>query len=129
MNNQLNIIGYVGQNPRIVSFPDTGNKVVKFSIGVREFSNKEESTLWFDVDAWNGLGERIMQTVKKGREVMLTGRLAISVFTKEEGGVKTEIHKPVLKLSGFHLCGPKPEDDAASAESAEQPKAKSRKSA
>lgn len=128
MNNQLNIIGYVGQDPRTVSFPDTGNKVVKFSIGVREFSNKEESTLWFDVDAWNGLGERIMQTVKKGREVMLTGRLAISVFTREENGVKTEVHKPVLKLSGFHLCGPKP-DDSASAESTEQPKAKSRKNA
>lgn len=129
MNNQLSIIGYVGQNPRIVSFPDTGNKVVKFSIGVREFSNKEETTLWFDVDAWNGLGERIMQTVKKGREVMLTGRLAISVFTKEENGVKTEVHKPVLKLSGFHLCGAKPKDEEESAASTEQPKAKARKSA
>jgi hypothetical protein len=41
MNNQLNIIGYVGQNPRIVTFPDTGNKVVKFSIGVREFSSSD----------------------------------------------------------------------------------------
>lgn len=120
MNNQLNVIGYVGQNPRIVSFPDTSNKVVKFSIAIREFSNKEESTLWIDVDAWNGVGDRIMQTVKKGREVMLTGRLAISVFTKEVNGVKTEVHKPVLKLSSFHLCGPKPADDTVVEETAEQ---------
>ncbi|MBY0550720.1 MAG: single-stranded DNA-binding protein [Candidatus Obscuribacterales bacterium] len=118
MNNQLNIIGYVGQAPRVVSFADTGNKVVKFSIAVREFSNKEESTLWIDVDAWNGLGESIMKTVKKGREVMLTGRLAISIFTKEVNGVNTEVHKPVLKLSSFHLCGPKPAEDAPDGETA-----------
>ncbi len=129
MNNQLNIIGYVGQDPRTVSFADTGNKVVKFSIGVREFSNQEESTLWIDVDAWNGLGERIMQTVKKGREVMLTGRLAIGVFTKDVNGVKTEVHKPILKLSGFHLCGPKPVEGSTGTETTEQPKAKARKSA
>jgi single-stranded DNA-binding protein len=54
MNNQLTVIGRVGQEPRIVSFADTGNKVVKFSLGVTEFSsNKEdETTLWIDVDAW-----------------------------------------------------------------------------
>lgn len=129
MNNQLNVIGYVGQNPRIVSFPDTGNKVVKFSIAVREFSNKEESTLWIDVDAWNGVGDRIMQTVKKGREVVLTGRLAVSIFTKEVNGVKTEVHKPVLKLSSFHLCGPKPADDTATEETAEQQNGNARISA
>lgn len=114
----MNNIGYVEQAPRVVSFADTGNKVVKFSIAVREFSNKEESTLWIDVEAWNGLGESIMKTVKKGREVMLTGRLAISIFTKEVNGVKTEVHKPVLKLSSFHLCGPKPAEDSSSGETA-----------
>ena len=131
MNNSITIIGHVGQKPKVVSFGDTGNKLVKFSVAVKEFSSNtdEEKTLWLDVDAWNGLGERIMQTVKKGREVMLTGRLAISVFTREENGVKTEVHKPVLKLSGFHLCGAKPKEEEASAESSEQPKAKTRKSA
>ncbi len=109
MNNQLTVVGYVGQAPRIVSFGDTGNKVVKFSIGVKEFSNKEESTLWIDVDAWNGLGQRVTDTITKGREVVVTGRLAINIFTKEVDGKKIEIHKPILKLSSFHLCGPKPD--------------------
>ena len=52
MNNQLTVVGRVGQQPRAVSFGDTGNQVVKFSLGVAEFSSKrdDESTLWIDVD-------------------------------------------------------------------------------
>ena len=108
MNNQLTIVGRVGQAPKAVSFGDTGNKVVKFSLGVTEYRNNEEQTLWIDVDAWNGLGERVLATVTKGREMVLVDRLAINTFTKEQNGTKVEVHKPVLKLSSFHLCGPKP---------------------
>ncbi len=111
MNNQLILVGYVGQQPQSKLFGDTGNRVVKFSIAVKEFSpNKEDSTMWIDVDAWNGLGDRVLQIVTKGREVVVTGRLAINTFTKEVDGVKVEVQKPVLKLSSFHLCGPKPEE-------------------
>jgi single-stranded DNA-binding protein len=54
MNNSITIIGHVGQKPQTVSFGDTGNKVVKFSVAVKEFSSNsdEEKTLWLDVDAW-----------------------------------------------------------------------------
>ncbi len=116
MNNQLTVVGRAGQAPKAVSFGDTGNKVVKFSIAVTEFhANKEETTLWIDVDAWNGLGERILKTVTKGRELVLVGRLAINKFTKEENGTKVEVHKPILKLTSFHLCGSKPEEKSETA--------------
>jgi single stranded DNA-binding protein len=110
MNNQLTIIGRVGQEPRAVNFVGSDNKVVKFSLAVTEFSNKkdEQSTLWIDVDAWNGLGDRVKQTVTKGREVLLMGRLAINSYTKQVDGITVEVHKPILKLTSFHLCGPKP---------------------
>lgn len=132
MNNQFNCIGRVGQAPRSVSFPDTDNKVAKFSIGITEYSSKkdEESTLWIDVDAWNGLGERVMQTITKGREVFLTGRLALNKYTKEENGKTVEVHKPILKLTSFHLCGPKPTSKEEGAEeSADSQNKRSRKSA
>lgn len=127
MNNQLTIIGRVGQDPRAVSFADTGNKVVKFSLGVTEYSSKkeEEKTLWIDVDCWNGLGDRVMQTITKGREVLLVGRLAINTFSKEENGKTVEVHKPILKLTSFHLCGPKP----TTAEKADDASGESKKAA
>ncbi len=116
MNNNITIVGHVGQAPTSVGFGDTGNKVVKFSVAVKEFSNKtdEEKTMWIDVDAWNGLGERVLKTVTKGREVVINGRLAISTYHKEVKGEKVKLTKPVIKLTSFHLCGKKP--DAASDE-------------
>ena len=110
MNNQITVVGHVGQAPNSVSFGDTGNKVVKFSVAVKEFSSNsdEDKTMWIDVDAWNGLGERVLSTITKGREVVVTGRLAISQYNKEINGVVVKMTKPVIKLTSFHLCGSAP---------------------
>ena len=129
MNNSITIVGHVGQAPHTVSFGDTGNKVVKFSVAVKEFSSNsdEEKTLWLDVDAWNGLGDRVLKTITKGREVVVNGRLAVSTYTKEEDGIKKQITKPVIKLTSFHLCGKKPtsQDETQSGEqAADAPKLK-----
>ncbi len=64
--------------------------------------------MWIDVDAWNGVGERVSKTVTKGREVVVVGRLAISSYSKEINGVTVQMTKPIIKLTSFHLCGPKP---------------------
>ena len=107
MNNQITIVVHVGQNPIERSVAD--DKVVKFSVAVKEFStNNEKKTMWIDVDAWNKLGDLVMENVTKGREVAITGRLAINQFTKEEDGVLVKMSKPVIKLTSFHLCGARP---------------------
>lgn len=110
IDNSITVVGHVGQKPQTVSFGDTGNKVVKFSVAVKEYSanSEEKKTLWIDCDAWNGLGDRVLKNVTKGREVVVTGRLALSSYTKEEDGIKKQITKPVIKLASYHLCGPKP---------------------
>lgn len=111
MNNQVTLVGHIGQDPIAYPFGDDGKQVVKFSIAVREYSpnTDEEKTLWFDVDAWNGLGDRVMKAVTKGREVVLIGRLSLNTYSKEISGVTVQVTKPVIKLSSFHLCGRKPE--------------------
>ncbi|MGD9683522.1 MAG: single-stranded DNA-binding protein [Candidatus Obscuribacterales bacterium] len=121
MNNSITIVGHVGQKPHAIFFGDTGNKVVKFSVAVKEFSSNtdEEKTLWIDVDAWNGLGDRVLKTITKGREVVINGRLALSSYTKEEDGVKRQITKPVIKLTSFHLCGKRPTSQEGEADKAE----------
>lgn len=132
MNNQITLVGHVGQKPHSVSFGDTGNKVVKFSIAVKEYSSKsdEQKTLWLDVDAWNGLGDRVLSTVTKGRELVIHGRLGISTYSKEIDGVQVQMSKPIIKLSSFHLCGPKPKsDDDSSSEGSSSNNGKARKPA
>ena len=122
MNNSITIVGHVGKDPKTVSFGDTGNKVVKFSVGVKEFTQKgeEDKTMWIDVDAWNGIGDRVLKTLTKGREVVVNGRLAISPYPKEVDGVKVQIPKPVIKLTSFHACGRKPVTSEASTEAQPQ---------
>jgi len=131
MNNTITIVGYVGQNPHAISFGDTGNQVVKFSVAVKEFSanTEENKTLWLDVDAWNGLGERVLKTITKGREVVVHGRLALSTFNKDVNGTKVEMTKPVIKLTSFHLCGRKPSSTESQNESATTSSKKTRLSA
>lgn len=126
MNNTITLVGYVGQNPHTIAFEDTGNKVVKFSLAVKELSSNtdENKTLWLDVDAWNGLGERVLKTITKGREVVIHGRLALSTFNKEVNGQKVEVTKPIIKLTSFHLCGRKPSSEEQNEASGTTPSTK-----
>ncbi len=60
------------------------------------------------MDAWNALADRVLKTITKGREVVVNGRLDVSSYEQEANGVKSQISKPVIKLTSFHLCGSAP---------------------
>jgi single stranded DNA-binding protein len=126
--NHIMFHGRVGADPTKVTFTESDNQVVKFSLAVKDVFSKQENPepMWIDVDAWNGLGERVLKLIKKGREVIVHGRLSISEYEKVVNGVKVTMKKPVVKLSEFTLCGSKPKEE----ESTEvAPVSKKRKSA
>lgn len=114
MNNSLNLVGRVGIEPEVTHF-ESGKKVVRFSLGVKEYNFKEQKieTMWINVEAWNSAGDRVLSGVKKGREISVTGRLALNVYSKKVGEETVPMTKPLLRLTGFHLCGADP-DRAAS---------------
>lgn len=109
MNNQVTIIGHVGQKPQTVQFP-SGKSVVKFSVAVKEFGTAEDEpkTLWLDVEAWNGNGERVLGAITKGREVLVAGRLMLNTYDVMKDGIKHLVTKPVIRMATFYLCGKKP---------------------
>jgi single stranded DNA-binding protein len=115
MNNQLQLIGYVGKDdPETKVFP-SGKKLTRFSMAVKDFSNKEDDAepLWIDCEAWNGTGERVAAVVTAGREISVYGRLAKSEYTTtDKEGITVRVSKPVLKLLNFHLHGAKPKEKA-----------------
>lgn len=126
--NQVTFIGKVGGEPTSVTFTDSDNKLAKFSIAVPEYSSKEDNPepMWIDVDAWGNLAERVLAYVTKGREVAVYGKLTIVKYNKEVNGVTVKMVKPVVKLSGFHLCGPKPKAEDTEAPE-EKPTARKRR--
>ncbi len=125
MNNSITIIGHVGQNPTEKSFA-SGKKVVNFSVAVKEYGAAQENpqTTWFEVQAWNGLGDSVLANITKGREVLVQGRLILVRYKAKENDQLTV--QPAINLSGYHLCGKKPSSN--SAESKIDLKANSKKS-
>ncbi len=65
MNNQITLVGRVGQNPTSTTFTDTDNKLAKFSLAVADYSSKTDNPepMWIDVESWNGLAERVLMTI------------------------------------------------------------------
>lgn len=110
MNNIFIGHGNVGKAPEALVFTNSGKKVVKFSVAIKEFSSKsnEKKTMWLECEAWGELGENVLKLVSKGREIVVNGRLAVSNFTVEEDGQMKKVSKPVIKLTGFDLCGSAP---------------------
>lgn len=109
MNNTLILVGRVSIKPTVKVFAD-GNKLVKFAIAVKEFGAdaKESAPLFVNIDARNGLGDRVMEHLTVGREVSVSGRLAINEESKTFGDETVKMKYPYLKLKEIHFCGAKP---------------------
>ena len=83
------IAGNLGNDPEMRYTPD-GTAVCDFSVAVNEsFSNREgervERTIWFRVTTWRKLAETCNAYLKKGRKVLVEGRLVADPNT---GGPK-----------------------------------------
>ncbi len=119
MNNSLTLVGRVVQDPSKKSIPAKDTVVAEFSLAVKDYSKKglENDAIFFDVKAFNGQVDRVMEYITKGREIVITGRVAVESYTRKDG---TQIVKYVVIMNGFHLCGSKldkvevaPEPEAA----------------
>lgn len=110
MNNQLTLAGYVGKDPEERLFEKSETKLARFPLAVKQFAKGKEDTMWIDVEAWNGSCDKIMTAVTRGREIVVYGSLAISKYTTKDG---TDVTKPIVKLTGFYLCGGRPKASKA----------------
>ena len=98
MRNSVMLIGRPGAEPETRTF--NGNRVVaRFNLAVNETrrnAKREQvkDTQWFTVVAWDKTAERVAQTVKKGRQIVIDGALRNNEWTDKNGQrhLSTEIH-------------------------------------
>jgi single-strand DNA-binding protein len=94
--NRVQLIGYLGKDPE-TRFTATGKKVCSFSVAVTQRwrsagGEAKESTEWFTVEAWGGLGEFCQNYLVKGRLVFVEGRLQTDRYEHEgETRSKTKV--------------------------------------
>jgi single-strand DNA-binding protein len=91
LRNQVQLIGRLGADPEVKSL-NSGTKVAHFSLATSDFykdkeGNKVEDTQWHRIVAWNGNATFSEKYLKKGMEIMISGKLVYGSF-EDKSGVK-----------------------------------------
>ncbi len=139
--NRATLVGNAGKDAEI-RYTGSGKPVASFSVATtdswtdRATGQKQERTDWHNIVAWNWLAEYCNENVKKGKRVLVEGRIqswsyddkdgvkryiteieAATVMTMERGaqgnspssGYRTE--EPARRSSGQPAAGPAPLPD------------------
>ncbi len=119
--NKVMCLGNLGKDPEI-KFLDGGNAVANFSVAVNEsYKNKAgekvEKTEWVKVVAWGKLAELCGEYLKKGRQVLIEGKLQTREYEKD--GQKKYVTEIVAQNVTF--LGGKSDSPGGSAGSARDP--------
>jgi len=84
--NQVFLMGRLTRDPEQRT-TGTGKTIVSFSIAVDRGGQDDEAD-FFNVNAWEKLGELVMQYLTKGRRVLVQGRLRQDRWDDKETGKK-----------------------------------------
>ena len=84
--NQVILMGRLTRDPEQRS-TSTGKTIASFSIAV-DRGGQDDQADFFNVTAWEKLGELVMQYLAKGRRVLVQGRLRQDTWDDKETGKK-----------------------------------------
>lgn len=120
--NQCNFIGRLGKDPE-VRYMSSGKAVASFTIAVGSSwkdasGEKQESTEWVSVSAFDKLGEICGEYLKKGSQVYISGRLKTD---KQEKDGQTRYFTKVIADRMQMLGGKASEEGAAPVAAAPRP--------
>ena len=109
--NRVQLIGYLGRDAE-TRFTAKGTQYATFSLAVNRTwksaeGEKHEATDWFFVNAWRKLGDFAVQYLKKGRLVLVEGRLQTDRWDDAKG--ETHYRTTVVARS-IQLLDRRPEE-------------------
>ena len=118
MVNHVVLVGNLGSDPEVRTFGDQ-QKVTRLSVAthaiVRKWSGESErQTEWHQVVAWAALGERAAKHLRKGRNVLVEGRLQTRVWADARGNkhITAEIRADrILFLGSGRVAGASTDPD------------------
>jgi single-strand DNA-binding protein len=119
--NQVILMGRLTRDPEQRTTP-SGKTIVSFSIAVDRVG-QDDSADFFNVTAWEKLGELVMQYLGKGRRVLVQGRLRQDSWDDKETGKKRSSVE-VTATDVTFLDGP---SDSAGAKESSSSKTSSKK--
>ena len=92
---QITLTGHLGADPKL-RFTPNGTAVADLRVATTPRQKIGEEwvdgeTLWFDVSVWKSFAENIAASLHKGDKVTVSGRLAQSSYTKDDGTEHTKL--------------------------------------
>jgi len=107
--NQVILMGRLTRDPEQRT-TSTGKTIASFSIAV-DRGGQEDAADFFNVTAWEKLGELVMQYLAKGRRVLVQGRLRQDSWDDKESG-KRQSRIEVVATDVTFLDGPSSDSGA-----------------
>lgn len=99
--NRIILMGNLTGDPEIL-VTSTGKTLCRFSIAVNR--NFEEGADYFNCLAWGELGSNISKFFKKGKRILVEGRVKVEDYTNSEGIRKRRWN---VVVSGFEFASSK----------------------
>lgn len=109
--NQVILMGRLTRDPEQRT-TTTGKTIASFSIAV-DRGGQDDAADFFNVTAWEKLGELVMQYLAKGRRVLVQGRLRQDTWDDKETG-KRQSRIEVVATDVTFLDGPNGGDNSGS---------------
>ncbi len=104
--NRVQLIGNLGADPEL-RYTQNQAPVCSLSVATKEFrtdanGNREETTSWHRVVAWNKVAENCGKYLAKGRQVFVEGRLQTRSWEDQNGNKRytTEIVAQTVQFLG-----------------------------
>ncbi len=103
--NRVILAGNLTRDPEL-SYTPSGTAICKFGLAVnrkwtnRQTNEKHEETMFIDCVAWTKSAEVINQYCRKGKPILLEGRLAFDTWTTQEGQKRSK-HNVVVDTFQF----------------------------
>ena len=118
MSTNLVIVqGNVGQDPEVTA----DAAPAKFNIATDEsYTNKDgekvEATEWHRITGWGGLKTTVINHIRKGAKVCVTGKLKTTPYTKDQYPGAVFYSTDIIARNIDIIVWPKSDDDNESAE-------------
>jgi single-strand DNA-binding protein len=106
--NKVILVGHLGRNPEARVFPQSGRKVVRFSLATSErYFNKStneavKKTEWHKIVVWGPLADFCEKYLSTGKQILVEGKIKTEAWQDKDGNKRstTEIEAQNIVLLG-----------------------------
>jgi len=108
--NKVILMGNLTRDPELKTLP-SGMRTARLGLAVTErwrdgaSGDTKESTIFFDVDAWDKQADFCGQYLTKGQAVLVEGSLKMDEWTTKEGEKRSKMR---VRATTIRFAGPKP---------------------